>query len=254
MLPLPLSKTSGIVSTVSNAISHPIGQATMAAAPIAAAAIPLVAEHSAEKKREQAQKNAVAPLLAAGASMVGRALAKPGVQAAMSIAPVAMSMAASRAPTPAPSPAQPRQSNNLAQPSTAFTPPAAQAPTQPKLSSVATTPEGVIDNRQIVQPSLPTVSAAGNATPGGKSQDGISPGVPSTSTPKPSKPRMTTSAGAPKAFKMAWYLPFQGLTNTVKDFGLGAVDAMDGEAAKLLAPSDQLDPVKTRTPPLSNII
>jgi hypothetical protein len=253
MIRLPLTKTAGVISTVSNAITHPIGQATLAAAPIAAAAIPLAVEHHAEKKRENALKTAIAPLLAAGVGMVGRALAKPGVQTAMNLAPMAMAMAPTRAPTPQPSPAR-SASNNIAQPSTAFTPPASQAPTQPKLSSVATTPEGVIDNRQMVQPSLPTVGPAGNATPGGKSQDGSSPGVRSTSTPKPAKPKMTTSPGAPKAFKAAWFLPFQGVTNTVKDFGLGAVDAIDGEAAKLLAPSDQLDPVKNRTPPLGHII
>ena len=226
MIYLPLTKQAGVIGAVSKAITHPIGQAAMASAPIVAATIPMMAT----PKKEEEKKVAVLPLagLAAGAMS---ALARPGVQAAMTLAPVALSMGRSAPSTPSPSPAQ---SRNMASPSGAF------APTTSKQSAVATTPDGVIDNSQVMTP-----------TPGHSGISGTGSNSSTASATTRAKQRATTSAGARHAFKMAWYLPFQ---NPIKDFAVGAYNAADDAAGKLMQTTDTLDPIKTRVPVVPSTI
>jgi|GEM_PF-4385838 len=161
-------------------------------------------------------KHAIAPLLAAGM----KALNVVGTGATIaSLFPGN----GERQPSPA---ASTNRKKNLAEPSGAFASPVKDA-------AVATTPEGTIDNSQSVKQL--------------KKHEGIATGASSERKGSTSKAPATTSAGATKAFKIAWYLPFQ---DTVKDFATGAYNAVDQEAGKLLTPTDTLDPVKTRTPQL----
>lgn len=228
---LPLTKRAGVVDSTIKVLSHP---ATMTAAPLIAAGVPIAAEAMRKKEPEPQphQQVRVAHLLPSFVTSIykraglidgaAKLIAKPAVQLAMNVAPTVMSMMGSKAPPPAPAarPAGPEGSG--AAPSGSFS-----RPQQAKMNSVTTTPAGPIDMSQQITPVGAVPSTRGNPTPTAH-MDGSSQGSPTTSAGMASAPISKGPASAAKAFKVAGLLDSPKLDRYLN---IGSQAAVIGSAA-----------------------